>query len=62
MSDYHECIYLALNHQGKRQKGALKADSIRQVRQRLCDYGLIVLEVNKIKERKASAQGEKNII
>lgn len=45
MAAFH---YLALDHQGKRQKGVMEADTPRQVRQKLRDLELTPLDVNEV--------------
>ena len=42
--------YIAINNQGKRQKGSIEADSERQVRQWLCEQGLSALRISIINE------------
>ena len=46
--------YIALDARGKQKKGVLEADSVRQIRQLLRDQGLVPLEVDAARERRAA--------
>ncbi len=49
--------YIALDARGKQKKGVLEADSVRQIRQLLRDQGLVPLEVDTARERRATGGG-----
>ena len=48
-------VYIALDTQGREQKGVLEGDTPRQVRQQLREQGLTPLEVNEAAERESNA-------
>ena len=50
--------YLALNPQGKEEKGILEADTARQVRQLLRNGGMVALEVNEVAQKQKKAEGQ----
>lgn len=50
--------YLALNSQGKEEKGILEADTARQVRQLLRNGDLTPLEVNEVAQKQQKAEGK----
>lgn len=53
MSAFH---YLALDAQGKKQKGVIEADTARQVRQKLRDSALMPLQVTEVANPKSSTR------
>ena len=56
MGAYH---YIALNADGKREKGVSEAESARQVREQLREKGLMPLEVTAVGSDKKLAKGER---
>lgn len=46
--------YIAVDNQGKQQKGVLEGDSARQIRQQLRDKSLLPVEVNAVEQTNAS--------
>lgn len=47
--------YIALDARGRQKKGVLEADSVRQIRQLLRDQGLVPLEVDTAREKRATS-------